>query len=126
MRALLKRILPTSIRRNLTRAAQNLRNFRFYQHAKSQISAIKHLPQSPFKRIARPGFMRGIDFYSSTELISSIALTMEKFRSAHGLLPNLLEPKGFNEKIVWSKFFAEMKIPESGNKLLTSKFIPKH
>jgi hypothetical protein len=69
--------------------------------------------------------MRGIDFYSRKKLISAVALTMGKFRFVHDVLPNLLHPKGFNEKIVWSKFFSEVKIPESGNKLLTSNFIPE-
>jgi hypothetical protein len=125
VKGLVKKFLPISISRKLSRGAQTYRNLRYYRLAKSQIELIKSLPDSPFKRVVRVGFMRGIDFYSSTELVSALALAMKGFQSVHGILPNLLDPNGFNEKIVWAKFFTEMKIPESGNKLLTAKFIPE-
>src|SRR5687768_4808742 len=62
MKALLKAILPTSIRRKLSRGAQKHRKVRYYWLAKKQIEVIKRLPDSPFKKVVRAGFMRGIDF----------------------------------------------------------------
>jgi hypothetical protein len=50
---------------------------------------------------------------------------MDRFRRHHGVYPNLLKPTYFDEKLFKSKFFTEIKVPESGNKLLTSRFIPK-
>jgi hypothetical protein len=38
--------------------------------------------------------------------------------------PNILVPEVLSDKLFWSKFFRPFKIPESGNKLLTSSFIP--
>jgi hypothetical protein len=89
-----------------------------------QIHALKERPDSPFAKSPRQGYLRGIDFYDEPELLRVMALAMAQFRKVHGVFPDLLNPRGFNEKIVWTKFFAEIKIPESGNKLLTSSFIP--
>lgn len=121
----LKKALPLSVIRKLAGGARKYWKHRYYRLAKGQIALVKSLSDSPFKKRPREGFMRGIDYYNGNELTAAVAVSMEVFRSAHGVLPNLIEPKGFNEKIVWSKFFTEMKIPESGNKLLTSKFIPQ-
>jgi hypothetical protein len=49
---------------------------------------------------------------------------MHDYRRCHGVWPSLLKPTYFDEKLFRSKFFAEIKVPESGNKLLTSSFIP--
>jgi hypothetical protein len=90
----------------------------------SQINAIRNRPDSPFRKPCRAGYMRGIDFYSEPDLIRILTLYMAKYRKVHGVLPDLTNPRGFNEKILWMKFFGDIKIPESGNKLLTSTFIP--
>jgi TupA-like ATPgrasp len=50
---------------------------------------------------------------------------MYDYRRRHGVYPNLLKPTYFDEKLFKSKFFTEIKVPESGNKLLTSRFIPE-
>src|SRR5262249_32385536 len=81
-------------------------------------------PYSPFNKAPRVGYLRGIDFYKGVKLISTIAFAMYRYRRFHGLYPNLLKPKYFDEKLFKSKFFTELKVPESGNKLLTSSFIP--
>jgi hypothetical protein len=91
---------------------------------KCQIDTLKKLPGSPFSTSPENGFLRGIDYYSEAELIRILSLTAAQYRQAHGRLPDLVHPTGFNEKILWSKFFAALKVPESGNKLLTSRFIP--
>jgi hypothetical protein len=50
---------------------------------------------------------------------------MYDYRQSHGVYPNLFKPTYFDEKLFKSKFFTEIKVPESGNKLLTSRFIPE-
>ena len=78
----------------------------------------------PFNKGPRIGYLRGIDFYKGSSLISTITSEMYGYRRYHGVYPNLLKPKYFDEKLLKSKFFTELKVPESGNKLLTSSFIP--
>jgi hypothetical protein len=97
----------------------------FTKFAISQIEQIKIQNNSPYKKSPQKGYMRGIDYYPERELIRILTLLMVQYRKVHGEFPDLVSPTGFNEKILWSKFFAEVKIPESGNKLLTSTFIPE-
>jgi TupA-like ATPgrasp len=47
------------------------------------------------------------------------------YRRLHGAFPNQRKPTYFDERLFWMKFFTEFKVPESGNKLLTSRFIPE-
>jgi hypothetical protein len=70
------------------------------------------------------GWLRGVDFYTSEQLTRALARAFAGFHAAHGSYPNLVDPRGFNERIVRSNFLRFMKVPESGNKLLTSSFIP--
>lgn len=70
------------------------------------------------------GLFRGIDFYDRMQLRRAIKKSIYAFYRVHGYLPSILAPKAFSEKILWAKFFSEFLVPESGNKLLTSKFIP--
>ncbi|MDZ7661084.1 ATP-grasp fold amidoligase family protein [Thiohalophilus sp.] len=109
-----------------------IRNIRkkYYIHAYKKIStlqieAIKKLPDSPFKKNPPNGYCRGIDFYEESDLRRILTLAMVKYYKKLGQIPDLINPKYFNEKILWLKFFSEIKIPESGNKLLTSHFIPE-
>src|SRR5690242_20689891 len=92
--------------------------------AKLQLQQLFGVKNSPLAAGCEAGYMRGIDFYSQTDLPLAMANSMTLFFGAHGYFPNLMSPRGFNEKIVWSKFFIPFKIPESGNKLLTATFIP--
>jgi hypothetical protein len=94
--------------------------------AAKQIRQIEAKPDSPFRRRPRPRYLRGIDFYDRHNLLKAMARSMREFRAVHGKYPSLAEPLGFNEKILWRKFFAEFRIPESGNKLLTARFIPEN
>ncbi|MFZ2469908.1 ATP-grasp fold amidoligase family protein [Parvibaculum sedimenti] len=59
-------------------------------------------------------------------LIQTMAFAMYKYHRFHGTLPDFVNPSGYNEHIFRRKFFAEFSVPESGNKLLTSSFIPAH
>jgi hypothetical protein len=98
---------------------------RFKKIALCQIEDIKNLPQSPYSKQPNDGYQRGMDYYEESEFVRILTLTMVQFQKTQGRFPDLVAPKGFNEKILWTKFFGEIKTPESGNKLLTSRFIPE-
>lgn len=91
-----------------------------------QLICIKLSNTSPYKKSARTGYLRGIDFYAPRNFYSVLAIAMHHYKKAHGVYPNLVSPQGFSEKLFWFKFFGEVKVPETGNKLLTERFIPDH
>jgi hypothetical protein len=121
IKTLIKRFLPPKI----LFLFQNHDIRRTYLRAYLIVNRIKASPHSPFNKAPRIGYLRGIDFYKGSSLISTLALAMYDYRRRHGVYPNLLKPTYFDEKLFKSKFFTEIKIPESGNKLFTSRFIPK-
>lgn len=92
--------------------------------ARQQLAAIRAAPDSPFTRAPRPGHRRGIDFYDEAGLLAAVGRALAQYESRHGVFPDLVAPAGLNEKIQWLKFFGEIKVPESGNKLLTPALIP--
>ena len=92
--------------------------------AAGQLGRIMAQPDSPFLRPPRPGFKRGIDFYTGRGLLTALANALHAYRAKLGLFPDLVEPQGYNERIVWFKFFGELKVPEAGDKLATARFIP--
>jgi hypothetical protein len=98
---------------------------RAYLRAHLIVNRIKASPHSPFNQAPRIGYLRGIDFYKGSWLISTLASAMYNYRRSHGVYPNLLKPTYFDEKLLKSQFFTELKVPESGNKLLASRFIPE-
>lgn len=69
------------------------------------------------------GYARGIDFYAHSDLIKVIANILIVFERQSGLYPNLLAPELYSEKLNALKFLQRIKIPDSGNKLLTDRFI---
>jgi len=75
---------------------------------------------------ARPpkGWRRGIDNYSAATFPSVLANAAQQFREAHGRFPDIVDPQRYTDKIFWAKFFRPLKVPETGNKLLTASFIP--
>ena len=91
-----------------------------------QLTFIKLSNTSPYKKSARIGYLRGIDFYAPLTFCSVLANAMLNYKEVHGVYPNLVKPQGFSEKLFWFKFFGEVKVPETGNKLLTERFIPEH
>ena len=90
-----------------------------------QIGNVLVQEASPFFLPPRPGYKRGVEFYTASNMVRAMLNAFVAYAHAHGQYPDLTEPRTFNEKLVWSKFFAPMKVPESGNKLLTSHFIPE-
>ena len=124
IRLLLKKYVPSPLLRMGRSVRNSIRTATTLFIAQRLIMELEAMPESPFKRTPRAGHLRGIDFYDRSQLTRAIALSMANYKATHGTLPNLLEPRRFNEKIVWSKFFREFRVPASGNKLLTSEFIP--
>lgn len=113
----------------LTRFRRNVRAYvaglRARPEARRQLHAIRDGPGSPFGRTCRPGFMRGIDFYSAPALEHAFARALGAYRLRFGRYPDIAHPERLNEKIIWRKFFGEFKVPEAGNKLLTAHFLPE-
>jgi hypothetical protein len=116
----IKRFLPPKI----LFLVQNRHLLGAFLRAYLLVHRIKLSTCSPFHKAPRTGYLRGIDFYKGWRLIPALAFAMWVFRRSHGVYPNLLQPAYFDEKLFKLKFFTELKIPESGNKLLTSEFIP--
>lgn len=85
-----------------------------------QLMWIAFPSNSVFRKSASLGKMRGIDYYASCELICAMATALMYYRLKFGRYPNIVRPVGFNEKIMWYKFFGEIKVPESGDKLSTN------
>lgn len=96
-----------------------------FAEAAAQLGRIMAEPDSPFRRPPRPGFKRGIDFYSGRGLLLALANALFAYRAKLGMFPDLAEPRGYNEKILRFKFFGEVKTPEAGDKLATARFIPE-
>lgn len=97
-----------------------------YVETYKQLIFIKLSNTSPYKKSARTGYLRGIDFYAPLNFCSVLANAMLNYKKVHGVYPNLVKPQGFSEKLFWFKFFGEVRVPETGNKLLTERFIPEH
>src|SRR6185295_8740107 len=89
-----------------------------------QLAGLVVKPNGPFSKRPKRGYKRGIDFYSASQLPLVVRTAADQFREALGRYPNLLAPELLNDKIFASKFLRPLKVPETGNKLLTSSFIP--
>jgi len=93
-------------------------------HPLHQFARLMGARASPFRNQPLDGYKRGIDFYSAADLPRVLATAAAQFEKSHGRFPNLIQPQRYTDKIFWSKFFRQMKVPETGNKLLTASFIP--
>lgn len=96
-----------------------------YWEASTQLRRVRSSADSPWKRRAQAGHLRSIDHYSSRQLTWVVATAMRRYKAKFGIYPNLVQPTSFNDKVMWFKFFGELKVPESGNKLATETFIPE-
>ena len=83
--------------------------------------ANRYRPRDP--ALTRPGFSRGIDYYKFDALVQVLAVVLAVYRNTAGRYPDLLNPKLYSEKVSALKFLAPLKVPESGNKLLTASFL---
>jgi hypothetical protein len=83
------------------------------------------LESSPFRTGPPVGYMRGIDFYKRDMLLQQLSKMLLAYKERSGRFPNLIVPHLYSEKLNWLKLFTPLKVPESGNKLLTGNFIPE-
>lgn len=93
--------------------------------ASRQIAALRLRSASQFRKRPKEGHLRGIDCYSTVELLRVVGTVFYRFKQVHGTYPDLVHPKTYSEKMVWTKFFAEFPVPQAGNKCLTHLFIPE-
>lgn len=70
-----------------------------------------------------PGFARGIDMYRPEHLVLVIDRILADYHEKTGRYPNLLAPELYSEKVNALKLLAPIKVPETGNKLLTGAFL---
>ncbi len=89
-----------------------------------QLRRYRRYPDAPWSKEPRNGYLRGIDFYRSSQLIWVMANAMRNFHRCHGTYPNICEPKSYSEKVFWIKFFGEIKAGLAGNKLRTRDLLP--
>lgn len=94
------------------------------KRAKEDLGRLVSMSNSPFLMRPPRGFMRGIDFYRASELLGVMAAALQRYNTAHGHFPDLINPQGFNAWVVRRKFLDHFRVPQSGNKLLTKNFIP--
>ena len=97
---------------------------RVMERAAPVLSQIGQLLVSHSAGKPKHGYKRGIDFYSASSLPVIVTNDINQFFGAHDRLPNLMGSPLLSDKIFASKYFRAFKIPETGNKLLTSSFIP--
>ena len=83
-------------------------------------------PRSPVFAPTLPGHRRGVDLIDRQAFHALLRETANLFAARHGYPPDLFQPERFLEKLVWRKFFSNLKVPQSGNKLLVGTYIPPH
>ena len=93
-------------------------------YAATELRAVRKRFCDQIDRRPKPDHLRGIDCYSPKDLALAIARGAEAYRDAHGVLPSLVDPKSYSEKLFWMKFFCEIPQPSPGNKLAVGSYIP--
>lgn len=95
-----------------------------YQHASQWLTAEMNAVESCFLANPKPGFGRGLEFYSGLDLYRLAAYSIAIYASGVGHWPNLASPLRLTEKQLWSKFFGYVPLPSPADKLGTRKFLP--
>lgn len=85
------------------------------------VTSVEH---NPLLQKPAADYKRGIDIYSMASMITIMSNAMRAYKSVHDVYPDILNPQGFNQKILYRKFFEPLLIGKVGNKLATSFFIP--
>lgn len=93
-------------------------------YATTEMRAVRERYGNQLDRKRKPDHLRGIDYYSPKHLKLAIARGADVFRNAHGVLPSLVDPKTYNEKLFWMKIFCDIPQPSPGNKLAVGSYIP--
>ena len=96
-----------------------------YWVAKRQLKKITESADSAMTKKPKSGYLRGIDYYTPFQINWVLAKALLQYKKKYTQYPNLVEPKSFNEKVIWFKFFGLIKIPQSGNKLETFELVPE-
>lgn len=96
----------------------------YLEHGISELKKMRSLGEPIFTPVSDQSYIRGVDFYSESKLLQVMVTSIANFHQAHGFYPSISEPVGFNEWVTRRKFLDYFMVPESGNKLLTKKFIP--
>lgn len=91
--------------------------------ARRLLRTMERATPSPFATAPPEGYRRGIDHYSRQDLIAALQNVLATYRRACGRYPDLARPRSYSEKVNHAKFFAPIKVPESGNMLLTGSFL---
>jgi hypothetical protein len=63
------------------------------------------------------GYLRGIDFYNTDDLVSAIIVGAQTFKDAHGYIPPLSAPVSYSERLYTRKYFAPLPMPSLADKL---------
>ena len=90
-----------------------------------QVARLTAMARSPFGKAPPRGYLRGIDVYSAAQFPAVVGMVGKAFQVMHGRWPDIVNPQLLTDKMFWSIFFRPLKVPETGNKLLTSSFIPE-
>jgi hypothetical protein len=69
------------------------------------------------------GYMRGVDFYNSSDLVSAIVVGAQIFKNAHGYIPPLSAPSSFSERLYARKYFAPLPMPSLADKLEAKAYV---
>jgi hypothetical protein len=80
--------------------------------------------RSPLLARSLPGHERGVDRLDRRAFCRLLDESIARFVGIHGYLPDLFQPERFLEKLLWRKFFSNLRVPQSGNKLLVGTYIP--
>ena len=95
-----------------------------YQHASQWFTAEMNTAESCFLANPKPGFGRGVEFYSGLDFYRLAAYSIAIYASGVGRWPNLASPLRLTEKQLWSKFFGYVPLPSPADKLGTRQFLP--
>jgi hypothetical protein len=63
------------------------------------------------------GYLRGVDFYNTNDLVSAIVVGAQVFKNAHGYIPPLSAPVTYSERLYARKYFAPLPMPSLADKL---------
>jgi hypothetical protein len=69
------------------------------------------------------GYMRGVDFYNTDDLVSAIVVGAQIFKDAHGYIPSLSAPASFSERLYARKYFAPLPLPSLADKLGAQAYV---
>ncbi len=94
------------------------------QHAAKWLTNEMNEAESCFLANPKPGFNRGMEFYSGMDLFRLAAYSIAIYASGVGRWPELSPPVRLTEKQLWSKFFGYVPLPSPADKLEARRYLP--